>query len=662
MNKPSIAELLSASGHTTYTPALVTRAMYALYGNVGANLDGRDWLAIMQGQDPLALAEAGLVRMNTDPVYLVENIVHLTNAGYVPAQAEITYRQLAQRLEFDHNTNWSVGTAYPDLGSLSMDALIAQVPVTPVTPPSPTFTVTSSSITPSDVDNSHTYTSGDTITLKFSAAIDATKLTIGDLALSGGHSLGTGATLTPTTGTATDFVITLGTSATVAKSDTITIAKAKLVNSSGTAASADVAFTVGAVETVAPTYTSAALSGANKVVTLTYDENVESNVADAAALKAAVTFAADGETFAALGTNDTVAIVDGKLVVTFENALTGTTNEILVAASTLKDAAGNVLASAVNTAAVSAAADNTAPFITSGSFTEGVDPSTITLTFNEAMKVTGLDGVSIERMFSYVVSDTISTKSITADETTVNIGLVDAQLYGFEFVKVTFDKDTSNIADLAGNKPDLPTFYIGGSGGNNMFAYDESTGVRMEGNAGDDNLLGSDHADTIIGGAGTDRLKGGTGADTFEFKAGDSGVVSGSIFDTIRDYTAGAGGDVLYLGAAVVVAYTSGVNVTAAVDGSGASNVTAAISNGVITLAGLNSDTFLSLDQWLAVARLVVTTGTHVAAFQFESDTYVFQENGAVGDLLIQLEGVTDITAVGTSAAANTILISDFYG
>ena len=48
MSKPSIAELLNASGHTIYTPELVQRAMYSLYGNVGANLDERDWSALPQ--------------------------------------------------------------------------------------------------------------------------------------------------------------------------------------------------------------------------------------------------------------------------------------------------------------------------------------------------------------------------------------------------------------------------------------------------------------------------------------------------------------------------------------------------------------------------------------------------------------------------------------
>ncbi len=594
-----------------------------------------------------------------------------TNASYAGSDAEAAARAILTGVTADPAT-----VLTPEQVTSTLQADIAQ-PGDPILdtggggggggdtgggggpPPPPTFTVTSSSITPSDVDNSHTYTAGDTITLKFSAAIDATKLTIGDLALSGSHSFGDGATLTPTTGTATDFVITLGADSTLAKSDTITIAKAKLVNSSGTAASADVAFTVGAVESVAPTAAStgatvvantnnnAALE-AGETVTVTFSEAVVvANLIGGGAFAADVLDATDLDK---LGTGYTVAAVsavDGKASAF---SITLGTTPTLTPSGTLSfdkakvvDAAGNAAAANV---VFTVPADTTAPLITSGNFTEMAGNNTkLQLVFNEGMQeVSNRAGVSIERGIS---GNAIATTSIAVDGETVSIGLQES-LSATDFVKFTFDKATGNIADLAGNKPDLPTFYIGGSDNNNMSANSESTGVRMEGNAGDDNLLGSAYADTLIGGTGNDYIRGGAGADTFVFKAGDSGAISGTVFDTILDYTAGAGGDVLYLGAAVVAANASGVDVTA----SGASNVTATILDGVITLAGLNSGTLLSLDQWLAVARLVVTADTHVAAFQFDSytgvltsDAYVFQKNDG-GDLLIKLDGVTGIAAV----------------
>ena len=73
MAKPSIAELLNASGYTTYTAELVQRAMFTLYGNVGANQDGRNWAAILQSNNPLEAAEAGLRAMYQDGAYLRSN-------------------------------------------------------------------------------------------------------------------------------------------------------------------------------------------------------------------------------------------------------------------------------------------------------------------------------------------------------------------------------------------------------------------------------------------------------------------------------------------------------------------------------------------------------------------------------------------------------------
>jgi len=92
----------------------------------------------------------------------------------------------------------------------------------------------------------------------------------------------------------------------------------------------------------APEYASHTLDEAKKVVTITMSETVLSNAADAAALKAAVTVATNGTTFAALGASDAVAVADGKLVVTFNAALTTATNKIKIAADTLKSTNGAI--------------------------------------------------------------------------------------------------------------------------------------------------------------------------------------------------------------------------------------------------------------------------------------------------------------------------------
>jgi Ca2+-binding RTX toxin-like protein len=86
--------------------------------------------------------------------------------------------------------------------------------------------------------------------------------------------------------------------------------------------------------------------------------------------------------------------------------------------------------------------------------------------------------------------------------------------------------DLTRIENLVGTRFDD---LLQGDGGAN----------RLDGGAGHDRLYGQGGNDTFVGGAGNDLLVGGPGADRFDFNAIAHGL------DTIADFTAGPGGDII---------------------------------------------------------------------------------------------------------------------
>lgn len=77
---------------------LVSDAASAMYGNVGANLDNRNWDEILASSNPIQAANDALAVMYSDPAYREENNANLIEAGYKPAQAYWTYNQMNDRV------------------------------------------------------------------------------------------------------------------------------------------------------------------------------------------------------------------------------------------------------------------------------------------------------------------------------------------------------------------------------------------------------------------------------------------------------------------------------------------------------------------------------------------------------------------------------------
>jgi Ca2+-binding RTX toxin-like protein len=179
----------------------------------------------------------------------------------------------------------------------------------------------------------------------------------------------------------------------------------------------------------------------------------------------------------------------------------------------------------------------------------------------------------------------------------------------------------------------------------NNFLFGNDAANNLDGGLGIDVLTGGDGADVLIGGIGKDSLvlaETTAATDTVTVNVGDS-LTTG--YDTVTDFTLGNGADTtgvdkLDLATTTIAANTAGVN------GINAGIISShAISNGIISFDDVDS---YSSALTLTAATLgnvfsyLQTNLTHseTVAFTALSNTYVFQDDGAV-DTALQLTGIT---------------------
>ncbi len=205
--------------------------------------------------------------------------------------------------------------------------------------------------------------------------------------------------------------------------------------------------------------------------------------------------------------------------------------------------------------------------------------------------------------------------------------------------------------------------------------------IDMSGFYGAVKFIGSDQDDMFISGGGKRvtgnlnanpaEIHGGKGADTIDLAAsgmppsgqdmryctltyvrGDSEYNN---YDRVSGFrTDEKSGDALYLPTKNVLA-----NVVPG-QSTGIDNVTYGAKDCIITFTG-NA----SLEQLIQAALSDHISGSDksTAAFEYDDDTYVIQGDGVAGagadDLVIKLVGVTGVTALGDTAADNTIVLTD---
>ena len=238
--------------------------------------------------------------------------------------------------------------------------------------------------------------------------------------------------------------------------------------------------------------------------------------------------------------------------------------------------------------------------------------------------------------------DTTDAKSM--DEVTAT--LAGSQLSGTNYRIFTDEADDTATLTVEANEASTDL------GSLRLHNIDE---VKITGMSSAETIVGTSGNDRIVSGGGADLITGGRGDDIFEFDSGDSTTAA---MARITDYKASDAmnteSDTIGLASTTIadnITAAQEVNVSSAAEGAGDDEIFAQVDDGILTLFGLNRNRIDTLEEWIAVLGVINDNGA--AAFEFGGNTYLMSE----GDI-IELTGVTGITAIDTTAADDTLLIA----
>jgi len=321
--------------------------------------------------------------------------------------------------------------------------------------------------------------------------------------------------------------------------------------------------------------------------------------------------------------------------------------------------------------------------ITSGDL--DLSNNTITLSNFEVIAIDSGGGASDDTLTMTSTQITGKTWAITGtdngganDSLTINMagtGTLDISGLSIDSADVTVTIDLTNTAGV--------THTITGSNGDDVITGAGSGAITVNGGAGADTLDTGTGADDITGGEGADSINAGTGADTINLTettravdtvtidAGDSTETS---MDAITGFaTHASAGDLLDLPDTTVATSIAATDVSS-VTSQASDTVTASTSAaGIMTIAGADAANIDTLAEYIDAAEILLATLVVAAdgdaeygtlAFQFDGSTYIVHgsDNAADGtyatEVVVKLVGLTGITGVSTTAAANVIDIS----
>jgi len=219
-----------------------------------------------------------------------------------------------------------------------------------------------------------------------------------------------------------------------------------------------------------------------------------------------------------------------------------------------------------------------------------------------------------------------------------------------------------NLGDVKGTNVEVDGSAFSG----NITVTANDGNVTLKGGAGADNLTGGAGIDTISGGAGADTIDGKAGVDNMTggdgvdtFKVNNDGNTVTTTSDVILDYSAAAGGDKIDMdNDGAVLGNKASTDVSGAVTGT--TDLNATVSNGIITLSGSGVSLVDTVAELVDIFELIDTAGTEeFGAIQMGSDTYVIGIDATNNvEEVVKLTGVTGVTAISLTDAADTIFIA----
>lgn len=232
--------------------------------------------------------------------------------------------------------------------------------------------------------------------------------------------------------------------------------------------------------------------------------------------------------------------------------------------------------------------------------------------------------------------------------------LTSRDLVTFRSVTGTLDFSSAvSGASLLATASASAVIILGGSGADGCVGGVAAD--RLAGGAGKDTLNGGAGNDTLIGGQGSDTLIGGAGCDVYVFAAGESGQTSG--FDVITSYSKGV------VGSGDLIDFSSGLSIGGSAAAPTATQASIHPSTGVATFAG-GSGASLSDALNDITSRFAAGSDSlgEFALFRVnkKGHVYLFISDGTaglgVGDLVVQLAGVSSVSAVSLVDGNLTIL------